>query len=57
MPINDGVFLVLYAMQVQHDDSTHPIKIWIDNTEVLVRAVNTIERRDIKQHLVLDYDL
>ena len=52
-----GALLVLYAMQVQRGNSTHPIKIWIDNSEVLARTGNMLKRRGVKQHLVLDYDL
>ena len=52
-----GVLLVLYTIQVQRGDSTHPIKIWIDNGEVLARAGNILERGGVKQNLVLDYDL
>ena len=39
-----GVFLVLYAMQAQRVNSTHTIKIWIDNAEVLAMAGNMLER-------------
>ena len=52
-----GVLLVLYTIQVQRGDSTHPIKIWIDNGEVLAREGNILERGGVKQNLVLDYDL
>ena len=38
------VLLVLYVTQVQRGHSTHPIKIQIDNTEVLARAFNILER-------------
>jgi len=39
-----GVLLVLYTTQSQRGDSTHPIKIWINNAEVLARAGNMLER-------------
>ena len=51
------ILLVLYALQIQREASTYPITIWIDNVEVLERAIKPTRHYNIKQHLVLDYDL
>lgn len=48
---------MIYAIQVQRGVSLHPITIWIDNAEVLERANNPKVGENIKNHLVLDYDL
>ena len=51
------ILLVLYALQIQRGASTNPITIWIDNAEVLERAIKPTTHNNMKQHLVLDYDL
>ena len=52
-----GLLLVIYALQIQRGASTYPILIWIDNAEVLERARNPAVGDNIKNHMVLDYDL
>ena len=52
-----GILLVLYALQVRYGPSTSPVTIWIDNAEVLDRAIEREAGDNIKDHLVLDYDL
>ena len=52
-----GILLVIYALQVQRGVSDQMITIWIDNAEVLDRAQKWEAGDNIKDHLVLDYDL
>ena len=52
-----GILLVLYALQVRHGSSLLHVTKCIDNVEVLDRAKNNEVGENIKQHLVLDYDL
>ena len=53
------VLLVIYAVQVQHDirDFSHTIIIWIDNDELLSRAMTLPVGNNIKYHLLLEYDV
>ena len=52
-----GILLVLQALQIRFGPSSFPVTIWIDNAEVLDRAKNRKVGDNIKDHLVLDYDL
>ena len=55
-----GTLLILLAIQTYMKLDTVPtysVDLWIDNAEVLARGKGARKGTNIKDHLVLDYDL
>lgn len=51
------MLLIIYALQIQRWNSSQILTIWIDNAAVLNRVERPIVGDNLKDHMVLDYNL